>query len=420
VILLPAYHQKAVKNMCMKILFVTDQYPPMIGGVPTLAHSLATDLAERGHHIEVAAPSPTVRDGYSVEKGVPVHRFASFEWPAYQGQRISFRPFLRMRTLIRMLNPDIIHIHSPIVLGSLAQMLGLRMFKPIIATNHFLPVNMHPALTSHWLVGKCISQVAYAYLTGFYNRCTYVTAPTPTALNLLREHGLLAPSSAISNGIDLRTCTPGPREPYLRQRLHLPEELPLVLHVNRLSKEKRIEVLLHSIPRMQSEAHFVLAGAGPEERSLRKLSEELGIIRRVSFLGYVEDEDLLALRRESSIFTIASEAELQSLSTMEAMACGLPVVAANACALPELVHHHENGMLFTPGQSDELAYLLDTLLQDEKRRGRMGRASAKIILAHNRDDVLARWEELYTRLVGELIAVQKASCTYELAPFPLS
>jgi glycosyltransferase involved in cell wall biosynthesis len=404
----------------MKILFVTDQYPPMIGGVPTLAHSLATDLAERGHHIEVAAPSTTVRNGFSVEKGVPVHRFASFEWPAYQGQRISFLPFLRMRTLIRTLNPDIIHIHSPIVLGRFALILGRRMFKPIIATNHFLPVNMHPALASHWLVGKCISQVAYAYLTSFYNRCTYVTAPTATALNLLREHGLLAPLSAISNGIDLRKFTPGPREPYLRQRLHLPGELPLVLHVNRLSKEKRIEVLLYSIPRVQSEAHFVLAGVGPEERHLRKLTEKLGINRRVSFLGYIEDEDLLALRRDSSIFTIASEAELQSLSTMEAMACGLPVVAANACALPELVHHRENGLLFSSGESEELAYELDALLQDEERRAHMGRASVEIIRAHNRDSVLACWEDLYRCIAEEAYSLQKIILTQKFAPIQLS
>jgi len=67
----------------------------------------------------------------------------------------------------------------------------------------------------------------------------------------------------------------------------------------------------------------------------------------VSFVGYVQDEDLLALRRETTIFAISSEAELQSLSTMEAIACGLPVVAANACALPELVHHGENGLLFS-------------------------------------------------------------------------
>jgi glycosyltransferase involved in cell wall biosynthesis len=105
---------------------------------------------------------------------------------------------------------------------------------------------------------------------------------------------------------------------------------------------------------------------------------------------------------------------------MEAMACGLPIVAANTCALPELVHHRENGLLFSPGQCEELAYQLDTLLQDEKRRARMGRASEKIILAHNRDGVLARWEELYTRLAEEAHSFQKTILTRELVPFQFS
>ncbi len=88
---------------------------------------------------------------------------------------------------------------------------------------------------------------------------------------------------------------------------------------------------------------------------MREQAERLNLGDRVSFLGFVRDADLLALRRSSDVFVIPSEAELQSLSTMEAVACGLPVVAANSYALPELVHHGENGYLFQPGNSDELA-----------------------------------------------------------------
>ena len=82
------------------------------------------------------------------------------------------------------------------------------------------------------------------------------------------------------------------------------------------------------------------------------------------FLGFVRDGDLLPLRRSSALFTIPSEADLQSMATMEAMACRLPVVAANIHALPELVHHEENGFLFQPGNSEEMAGYIDRLLED--------------------------------------------------------
>src|SRR5947208_3575874 len=123
---------------------------------------------------------------------------------------------------------------------------------------------------------------------------------------------------------------------------------------------------------MKSNAHIALAGAGPLESDLREQAECLNLGDRVSFLGFVRDADLLALRHSSDVFAIPSEAELQSLSTMEAMACGLPIVAANSYALPELVHRGENGYLFQPGNSDELAGSIDKLLGDPALRGRMG------------------------------------------------
>lgn len=382
----------------MRILFVTDQYLPMIGGVPIVVHRLATNLASREHRVWIAAPSATRHSSYALEQNVRVYRFASFEWPTYEGQRIPLWPFVTLHTLLKKINPDIIHIHSPIVMGTLAQLLAGHFRKPIIATNHYLSVNTLPALASVPFIGTCISLFTHAYLTGLYSHCTFITSPTQTGLDLLHTQGLHTPAAVISNGIDTHQFSPGPPAPFLRTRLQLPETQPLILHVNRLSSEKRVEVLLRAIPSVQGNAHFVFVGAGPDEMHLRKLATQPGIAHRVSFLGYVQDTDLLALRREAALFVIPSEAELQSLSTMEAMACGLPVIAANACALPELVHHGENGLLFSPGQSDELAHHVDTLLQDEPLRTRMGQESLRIIARHNSKDVLTSWEELYARL----------------------
>jgi hypothetical protein len=86
---------------------------------------------------------------------------------------------------------------------------------------------------------------------------------------------------------------------------------------------------------------------------------------------------------------------------MEAMACGLPIIAANAWALPELVHNEENGFLFQPGNSGELATYIDTLANDVPLRKRMGAESLNIIAGHDRSRVLEEWEELYRRLAVE-------------------
>lgn len=386
----------------MKIMIVTDQYPPMLGGVPTVTHGLAIDFAKRGHQVWVVAPNFGSRNVTRVEDDVQVSRFSSFEWPTYKELRIPFLPFAPIRSIIKKMDPDIIHIHAPVVLGNIAQMLAGSARKPVVYTNHYLPVNIGRAAMNDPVMGKYINNISYTYLVSFCNRCEYVTAPTQTALDLLYQHGLRVPARAISNGIDLKHYQPGPADLTILDYFGIPRDKKLVLHVNRLSVEKRIDVLLDAVPLMKSDAHIALSGSGPQEAVLRAQAERLGIADRVHFLGYVRSEDVLTLRRTADVFAIPSEADLQSLSTMEAMACGLPVVAANAYALPELVHHGENGYLHQPGESRELAGYLDEILLNDELRQKMSEASLKIIAGHDRELVLDQWEELYQRLASEL------------------
>jgi glycosyltransferase involved in cell wall biosynthesis len=128
---------------------------------------------------------------------------------------------------------------------------------------------------------------------------------------------------------------------------------------------------------------------------------------RISFLGFIPDKDLAPLYRLADVFAIPSEAELQSLATMEAMACGLPVVAADAYALPELVHHDINGFLFQRGNSEEMAQFLDVLVIDKELRKQMGSKSLEIIANHDRTQVLDQWEALYLRLSNEFVEAKE-------------
>src|SRR5215472_18065155 len=273
----------------MRIMIVTDQYPPSVGGVPTVTHGLATALAERGHMVSVVAPSYGTRDIRRIEDNVHVYRFSSFEWPTYKDLHVTFLPLVPLLNLIRQLNPDIIHIHSPIVLGNLAQFLGNGLGKPLVVTNHYLPINMSRSLVDDPILGKPVSMLTYGYLVYFCNGCQFVTAPTQTALNLLYEHGLHAPARAISNGINLRIFTPGERDEAILRRFALPTDRPLALHVNRLSEEKRVNVLLDATAKLQSNTHIVLVGTGPAAEELHEQTRNLGLEERVSFLGFVRN-----------------------------------------------------------------------------------------------------------------------------------
>jgi glycosyltransferase involved in cell wall biosynthesis len=384
----------------MRIMIVTDQYPPQVGGVPTVTQDLAINFADRGHQVWVVAPSYGPRDVNSLEQKVGVYRFFSFEWPV-GGLRIPFLPFLPISNLLKKANPDIIHIHTPVVLGNITQLLASGLRKPVIVTHHHLPITVSYTLTNEPLTSKYFSNIIHSYFVHFYNRCDYVTGPTATALNLLYEHGLRVPGQVISNGVDLKKFTPGKGDERLRQRFNLPQGRPIVLHVNRLSYEKRIDVLIDAFAKMSGNGHLVIGGTGVAEADLRAQVRQLNLNDRVTFLGFVQDADLHPLHQLADVFVNPSEAELQSISMMKAMACGLPVIASDSYALPELAHHGENGFVFQHGNSNELAHYLDIFLAKPALRAQMGAKSLQIIAEHDIERILDQWEALYEHLANE-------------------
>lgn len=401
----------------LRVMIVTDQYEPMVGGVPTATRELARGLASRGHQVAVVAPAASWR-GEQGHAGVTdvalagqpaVIRRGSLRWPWYEGARLGFLPAPAARGLFAALAPDVTHIHSPLTLGMAALRAARRHRVPVVYTNHYLPANVHPAESRAPAASAALDALFYGYLTWFANRCDLVTAPTQTALGLLRTHGLRAPSRAVSNGIDLTTYRPGPADSALAARYGIPADgtgaqgggdgPPVILSVGRLSPEKRADLLIEALPLIAGNtALLVLAGTGPDEARLRHRAADLGVTARVRFTGYVPEADLPGLYRLASVFAIASEAELQSLATMEAMAAGLPVVAVRAGALPELVRDGANGLLARPGDAASLAAALGQLCGDRERRAAMSAASLKIIAAHDRHCQLAQWEFLYRTL----------------------
>jgi glycosyltransferase involved in cell wall biosynthesis len=379
----------------MRIMVVTDQYAPMVGGVPTVTQTLARGLAERGHAVELLVPSSGWRSRLEAEDNVPVRRRASVPWPWYVGMRLGYLSRRVARRLLTGFEPDVIHIHSPVTLGVMTALAARRLRIPVVYTNHFLPANVRPSRRPRT---RLFDTLFYAYVVGFSNRCSQVTAPTATALALLTQQGLRAPSRVISNGVDLRRYSPGRADEQMREKYQLPAGRPVLLYVGRLSPEKRVDVLLDAAARLTQDACLVIAGTGPDEASLRAAAARLGLDSRVRFLGFVPAADLPALYRLADVFVIASEAELQSLTTMEAMATGLPVVAADSYALGELVRPGHNGFLVPPGQGATMARHLDTLTSDPALRAEMAAASLAIISGHERDHWLAEWETLYGQL----------------------
>jgi glycosyltransferase involved in cell wall biosynthesis len=229
------------------------------------------------------------------------------------------------------------------------------------------------------------------------NRCCAVAAPSVTAATALRRLGYRGAVATLSNGVDTRRFRPGRVTDGLRSRLRL-DERPVVLYTGRLDAEKRMIDWLTTAARLTSAvaAQFLICGEGSDRPHLEQRAREFALQTQITFAGFVSDDDLPEVYRLADVYFVTSPVELQSIATLEAMASGLPVVAVRAGALPEIVHHGENGYLVDPRDTDAAALALSRLLLDPDLRRDLGAAGRRIALGHDLQQAVDAYEDFLT------------------------
>ncbi len=371
-----------------------DTFPPDINGAANFASRLAAGLTARGHQVHVVAPAPSRKHGTWVEQhdgaSFTVHRLRSWRWYPHDWLRFAlpWRSQANAAKILDAVRPDVVHLQSHIVVGrGLARQATKRGIR-LIGTNHFMPENM----IEHTLIPKFLQNLAISLAwkdaAKTFSLCEAVTSPTRRAASFLEAETHLTGVHAISCGIDANNYVPS----------FAPRTENRILFVGRVTGEKNIDVLLRAVAALQPELDVKLdiVGGGDLLHPLQQLAVELGIASRVTFLGYLTDDELRATYTRATLFVMPSIAELQSIATMEAMASGLPVVAADAMALPHLVHDGGNGYLFEPGNvADLAAKLTDVLTASDARLTELKKASLTLITAHDIQRTISTFESLY-------------------------
>jgi 1,2-diacylglycerol 3-alpha-glucosyltransferase len=388
----------------MKILLGCVTYHPDVNGAAYFSYRLATTLARRGHDVSVICPGRSFRDEAFVHNGVKVYAVRSVSILVYPDFRVSpsFLAKRSVRKIVKRIKPEIIHLQSHFMIAKAVADVARELGIPTLGTNHFMPENLVHYLHLPKVAEEKLKRFGWNQFLRVYKWLPVVTAPTVTAAKHTERAGLKKQVISISCGIDLTRFHPANDGAELKKRYGIPDG-KILLYVGRLDKEKRIDVILHSLQKIlqKTSAHLVLAGSGTQRQALESRAEALGVRDRVTFTGFVPDDDLPKLYTLAHIFVIAGIAELQSIVTMEAMASGLPILAAEVMALPELVHHEQNGYLFPKDDSESLAAAAIKLLTDEPLRQKMAQKSLDIIQPHDLRNVIKQYESLYERLIEE-------------------
>jgi glycosyltransferase involved in cell wall biosynthesis len=379
----------------LTIVIGADTFAPEINGSATFSASLAGGLARRGHTVHIVAPAAGRRSHGTFQEQhggetVTVHRLWSWRYRPHPWLRFAlpWRIQANSARILDAVKPDAVHFQSNIVVGRGLSKQALKRNIRLVATNHVMPENLLEfSLVPHF-ARMLVVKWWWWDANRIYGRAEAMTSPTRRAADLVQENTSIKKVLAISCGLDASNYTPS----------FAPRTENLIMFVGRVTGEKQIDKLIKAFALLDPslDAKLEIVGGGELEEELKYLAESLGVADRVIFDSYVSTEFLRAALTRATVFGMPSIAELQSIATMEALASGLPVVAANAMALPHLVHDGRNGYLFEPGDVEAFAArLTDVLTMPEEQLQAFKRESLKIVEAHDINRTITTFEELY-------------------------
>lgn len=349
----------------LNIGIFTDSYRPYVSGVVRSIETFRHDLERLGHRVFVFAP-----DYPEAKTEDDVFRYLSLPAPTQPDFFFPIPLSFRHASTLKSIDLDIIHVHTPFIMGSLGAKMARRFNLPLVFTYHTLYQSY-----SHYIpVGRSISnQLIKRWSRNFCNRCDLIIAPSLFVKRLIREMGVNKPVHVIPTGLNLEEYYGNDSE-WLKTKYNIDSQQKVILHVGRLAQEKNIGFILEVIEELPLNCSvpfkLVIVGTGPEENELKQLCRQKNIDSHVIFTGQVRHDELLKCFAGGDIFVFASRTETQGIVLIEAKASGLPAVALEAPYMEGILTDGKDGYLVK--NKDAFINRLRFLLENEDKRREMG------------------------------------------------
>ncbi len=295
---------------------------------------------------------------------------------------------------------DIAHVHHPFLSGSLAMRYCEPRNIPIVFTNH----TRYDLLTPVYLpfLPETIGEAALkAYLTPFYNACDLVIVPSASMRKVLQDQfGFTSPLEVIPNGLDLAPYKAN-IQPRDRADFGFSADDVIIIYVGRLSPEKNMALLLrafYGVATTYDQVRLLIVGDGQEREHLEAMIKHMSIEAKVRFTGMVDYQEIPAYLACANIFVTPSASETFGLSTVEAMAAGLPTLGLDAPGSADIIEDGVTGLITT----DDLAVFtakLVLLSTDQNLRKKMGIKAREASKKYDIDTTTNTLIQHYQRLI---------------------
>ena len=380
----------------LRIAMICDPIGGNKSGVVISTLRFSRLLKERGHHVIFIGARSREHHGHSHHDGIKAYRYRSIPVPKSGGWNFAFPTVRELKKVFGEEGINVVHIILPMS-GAIVAIRAARSLNiKIVAHSHSQPENLFMDMPR--AIRPTLNHLWNKYLTWVYGKAESLIYPSEMARDLLDKLSARnQPSIVISNGINLKEFKPVAISDF-HTRFNIPGDKIKLLFVGRLYPEKSIDTLIQAVPHIVKEherTHVMIIGAGHLKSKLEKLAHRLGVNRHVTFLGLVSEEDKILAYNASDIFILPSLAELEGMVVLEAMACGKPIIIADAAMSASRFFVDDNGFLFTAGDHHDLARQALKLITNADLREKMGKKSfekSKHYDIHKSVDML---EEVY-------------------------
>ncbi len=386
----------------MRIALFSDTYLPEINGVAIHVAALKEGLEALGHEVLVVTTTP--KDKTSFDSNGVLH-CPSIQLKKIYGYGLSMPINMRQFNIIRKFNPDVIHIHTEFGIGLFGILVSKMLRRPVIYTLHTIYDDYVYYVVPRPLV-KTGQRVFYKYIKSLYKRATVITGPSPKSLEYLNNAGLHRNIEIIPNPVDVERFSLENVEredvAQVRSKYNIPNYAFVGCIVSRVGKEKSIDVLLDHIAKYSKKNEkfrFLIVGDGPAKKDLEAQAKRLGIDNVVIFTGKVPNGQLLPYYAACDVFLTASLSDTNSISMLEAMSMGLPIIQREDVINKGQVVENVNGFIFTDestfGEKLDLVYNMSAVDRVELSK----RVRNSVIQSNTKNNMAAKIVSVYENAI---------------------
>lgn len=389
-----------MRGKIMKIAIFTDTYVPQVNGVAKTLNRFTNYLNENGHSFHVFSPEDC---GASSTENVT--RLKSVPFKIYPECKISLPNFSKIKKKLQEFNPDIIHIATPFTIGLCGLQIAKKLNIPLVASYH---TNFDHYL--HYYKLTYLENFLWKYLDWFHRPTKKIFVPSKDTLHHLNTKGFNN-LSVWTHGVDCSLFKPAEDKEEIKQKYNITSKYTICF-VGRIAPEKDLDTLTnimkYSKQRFGNQLNWVIVGDGPKKEEMMKKTGTDQII----YTGYLQRNELAEIYSVSDVMVFPSDTETFGNVVLEAMACGTPVIGANAGGVKNIIRDYSTGILCEPKNTLSFCRAIEECLQQTNMLDRMSKKARDYALTQDWNSILnalvMEYEEIVTPPLSPMLFTQKA------------